>query len=122
QLGGDDALPPRLADAVAQRIERLDVAALRILQAVAVLGDRCELAWLRESSDAGLAAIETLRGEGLVRITGLEVEIAHPFIRDLVASSIPAEARRGLHARALSLAAERNAPLEVRAEHAFRAG
>ncbi len=122
QLGGDDALPPRLADAVAQRIERLDLEALRVLQAAAVLGDRCELAWLREMSDVDVAAVDTLRGEGLVRIMGLEVEIAHPFIRDLVASSIPAEARRGLHARALSLAAERDAPLEVRAEHAYRAG
>ncbi len=59
---------------------------------------------------------------GLVRLVAGEAVIAHPFIRELVEASIPAEARRELHARALTYAAAEAAPLEVRAEHAFRAG
>jgi serine/threonine-protein kinase len=46
----------------------------------------------------------------------------HPFVRDLVEASIPAEARKTLHARALEAAAEADAPLEVRAHHAYGAG
>jgi tetratricopeptide (TPR) repeat protein len=48
--------------------------------------------------------------------------VIHPFIRDLVEASIPAEARKELHARALQVAAAHGATLEVRAEHAFKAG
>ena len=122
QLASDDALPPRLADAVAQRLERLDVAALRILQDVAVLGDWCELDWLRQMTETDLAALELVRAEGLVRISGTAIEMTHPFVRDLVEASIPAEARRLLHERAFDLAGKLEAPLEVRAEHAYRAG
>ena len=121
-LANDETLPPRLADAVAQRVERLDVGALRILQAVAVLGDSCDLDWLRDMTDTDISSLEPLRSEGLVRLTGDAVEMSHPFIRDLVESGIPAEARRGLHERALQLSADHEAPLEVRAEHAYRAG
>ena len=126
-LGGlsalDDSLSLRLADLVAQRIERLDVHARRLLQAVAVLGDRCTLEWLREVVEGGnLKALETLEKHELVYLAGNEVVIAHPFIRDLVEASIPAEARKARHQRALTVAVAKNAPLEVRAEHAYRAG
>ena len=47
---------------------------------------------------------------------------AHPYLRDFVQASIPAETRKSLHARCLDLANDRGDPLEVRAEHAFRAG
>ena len=119
----DDSLPPRLADAVAQRMDQLDVDARRLIQAIAVLGDRCQKAKLRqliESED--LPGLETLREKYLVSIVGEEIEIVHPFLRDLVESSIPAEARRAFHERAFQLASADSEPLEVRAEHAFRAG
>lgn len=118
---GGEVAPPRLADAVAQRIDRLDAEGRRLLQAIAVLGDRCTLEQLRGmEDDQHIAAIERLHDHQLVRVTGSEIEIAHPFIRELVHASIPAEARRMLHRRALALATDVGAPLEVRAEHAFR--
>jgi tetratricopeptide (TPR) repeat protein len=51
---------------------------------------------------------------------GETLELAHPFIRDLVESAIPAVARRELYARALELASQAGAALELRAEHAYR--
>lgn len=118
---GGEVAPPRLADAVAQRIDRLDAEARRLLQAIAVLGDRCSLEQLHGmEDDEHVTAIERLHDHQLVRVTGSEAEIAHPFVRELVHASIPAEARRMLHRRALALATDAGAPLEVRAEHAFR--
>ncbi len=118
-----ESAPPRLADAVAQRLDRLDADSRRLLQCAAVLGDRCSLEQLRAmDDDEHLSGLSTLTDHELVRANGEEIEIAHPFIRELVHASIPAEARRRLHQRALSVANERGAPLEVRAEHAYRGG
>jgi serine/threonine protein kinase len=121
--GGDETPPPRLADAVMARLERLDLPSRRLLQAASVLGDSCPLEWLREVAQAGdLGALETLVRLGLLFLVGDRVEVGHPFLRELVEASIPAEARKKLHARALEIAAGHGALLEVRAEHAFKAG
>jgi eukaryotic-like serine/threonine-protein kinase len=121
--GADDSLPPRLADAVAQRIDQLDVDARRVMQALSVLGDRTHVETLRSLLDTpGLNGLDALQKRHLVRFSGQVIEIVHPFVRDLVESSIPAEARRALHERAFQLAADRSEALEVRAEHAYRMG
>jgi serine/threonine-protein kinase len=122
-LSGDDALPTRLADAISQRLERLDLPARRLLQAAAVLGECCSLGALEKLVDAkDRKGLDKLRSDGLVVIEGDTLRIAHPFFHDLVEASIPAEARKLLHERALELESDAGAPLEVRAEHAFRAG
>lgn len=126
-LGGtsanDDALPPRLADAVMARVERLDLPARRLLQTVTVLGERAPLEAVKELAPGNdLTPLDALTRLGLAKITGGDVVVAHPFIRELVEASIPAEARKELHAQALGATANEDAPLEVRAEHAFRAG
>jgi serine/threonine-protein kinase len=119
----DETLPPRLADAVMARVERLDLPARRLLQAASVLGERASLDALKEiAAGNDLAPLDTLMRLGLARLAEGDVVIAHPFIRELVEASIPAEARKDLHAHALTLSANESAPLEVRAEHAFRAG
>lgn len=120
---GDDTLPPRLADAVFQRVERLSVKARRILQAAAVLGNRCELEVLREvGNKTDIDGLDALVKRSLVTISGTVVEICHPFVRELIEASTPAEARRDLHRRALVTLTDTGAPLEVRADHAFRTG
>jgi serine/threonine-protein kinase len=122
-LTGDESLPPRLADAVAQRLDRLSLSSRRVLQAASVVGDVCPLNWIRRLVDAAeLPGLEALANNGIVRVTTEAIEFTHPFIRDLVESAIPAEARRTLHERALQIASDDAAPLEVRAEHAYRAG
>ena len=117
----DDGPPPRLADAIAQRIERVDVDAQRLLQSAAVLGRTCELDTLRAVSENDeLTGLDELSGSSLVQLDGSKVSIVHPFIADLVAASIPAEARRALHRRAYEVLSELRAPQEVRAAHAYR--
>jgi tetratricopeptide (TPR) repeat protein len=126
-LGGgdlaDESLPLRLADAIAQRLDRLTLPARRVLQAASVVGDRCSLEYLRglvESND--LAGLEDVTAQGFLSMDQGDLVFSHPFIRDLVESGIPAEARRDLHARALELATDAEEPLEVRAHHGYRAG
>ena len=119
----DDGVPPRLADAVTARLEKLDRHARRTLQAAATLGERCDLKELRElTGDQDITGFDTLLRQGLIRMQEGLVEIAHPFLRELVEASIPAEARRDLHVRALAIASDADAPLEVRAEHAAKTG
>lgn len=116
----DDGAPPRMADAILQRVERLEVDAQRLLQSAAVLGRSCDLDTLRAvSGNHELAGLDELAGNSLIQLDGSRVSIVHPFIADLVAASIPAEARRALHRRAFEVLSERRAPQEVRAMHAF---
>lgn len=120
---GEDTLPPRLADAVAQRIERLGVQARRALQAVAAFGGRVDLRELREIvGPEDIGGLDELQDKALVQIHGTSAEIAHPFIAELVEAFIPASARKELHARILQLKTDASAPLEIRAEHAYRGG
>ena len=116
----DEGPSPRMADAIAQRIERLEVDAQRLLQAAAVLGRTCDLDSLRRVSENDeLQGLDELAGNSLVQLDGGRVSIVHPFIADLVAASIPAEARRALHRRAFEVLSELRAPQEVRAVHAY---
>jgi len=119
----DPGSPARLSDAVLLRVERLTLPARRGLQAVAVLGECAPRAKVLAMLDAAdQAGIDTLRSSGLVRLIGDDLTFGSPFVRELVVASIPAEARRRLHERALALEIDAEVPLEVRAEHAFRAG
>jgi eukaryotic-like serine/threonine-protein kinase len=122
--GGRHAtLPSRLADAVAQRIQRLNVSSRRLLQAVAVLGRSAPLASVRRVADASdMEGLPLLIARGFVVETDGALEIVHPFVRDLIEASTPAQARRQLHLRALDLVSETDAPIEVRAHHAYGAG
>ena len=117
----EDGPAPRMADAIAHRIERLEVDAQRLLQSAAVLGRTCDLDALSSVSEHGdLRGLDELAGNSLVQLDGRKLSILHPFIADLVEASIPAEARRALHRRAYEVLSELRAPQEVRAVHAFR--
>ena len=121
-LESEEGLPPRLADAVLARVERLRIAERRLLQVICVLGDSAPLDWVRELvRGTDLGAIEDLEASGFISVDGDRISVTHPFVRELVESSIPAEYRKELHAAALQVAAGLGAPLEVRAEHAWRA-
>lgn len=118
----DENVPARLADAVTERVSRLDLNARRLLQAIAVFGNRVPVEWLAELvGGEQVEALSQLERLGLVYLVNDHAEIGHPFVCELIETSIPSEARKSLHARALQIAASRGAPLEVRAEHAFKA-
>lgn len=119
----DPDRPKRLADAVMQRLQRLPVGAAHLLQAICIVGMRCELSRLDAlGTRPEPHALEVLRARGLVKVSGWHVEVSHPFVRDLVEASVPAEARKQLHAKALLAAKEADEPLEVCAHHAYGSG
>jgi serine/threonine protein kinase/tetratricopeptide (TPR) repeat protein len=120
----EEGFPTRLSDAILRRLERLGMEARRLLQGIAVLGEVVP----RTSIEAllgkeGLGGLPELLKENLIEPAPEgALRVDHPFLRELVEGSIPAEARKELHARALDVALGVDAPLEVRAHHAFRAG
>ncbi len=122
EVGGEP--PTRLADLMAQRLEVLEPNSRLALQALAVLGDEVEPGWLGRLLPKTLDLEVTLRGleqAGLVEVGERSVSMSHPLLHEIVLSSIPAAARRELHARALDACEKRAAPLEVRALHAYHA-
>ncbi|MEO7111263.1 MAG: protein kinase [Polyangiaceae bacterium] len=119
--------PPRLADLIALRVERLAADERRLLQAVAVVGDNSD----RESLEFLLSedfaekfdeTLVRLRAHGMVEDaeTG-GIRTSHPLLRDIVLATIPAEVRRDLHRLAAEAAEERRAPVEVCALHELHA-
>jgi len=121
--GSGGTLPPRLADAVMKRIQSLPVGAARLLQAICILGMRCERPMLEAVGvEVETHALEVLATRGLINNEGDGIEVAHPFVRDLVEASIPAEARKELHVSALAAAKAAKAPHEVWAHHAYGSG
>lgn len=144
--GGSDP-PPRIADLLAARVERLPQDARRTLQALAVVGDAADRATLHRllpdittfdpllgalastgmieehPADAppfGRAGASSVRGAtgGVTRIRA-----SHPFVRDVTLATIPAGVRRELHARAPfdDAGDPLPLPLEVQALHAYHA-
>ncbi|MBM4362880.1 MAG: hypothetical protein FJ104_09390, partial [Deltaproteobacteria bacterium] len=123
QEGGSDP-PVRLADVVSHRLNTLEPKARRALQALGVLGDRVPSALLAEviGKDGDVdASVDLLVAGGWVTRTDGLLSTSHPLIRELVLGAIPAGVRRELHARVVRAHDEREAPLEVRALHAFYA-
>ncbi|HEX6243279.1 MAG TPA: protein kinase [Polyangiales bacterium] len=119
----DEREPPSLAESVQRRLSQLDVASRRVVQALAVLGERVSLMALRHVVDTeDLPALAQLVEHGLLKPTEGLYSFVHPYVRDVVEASTPAETRKGLHAKVLDLASHLGQPLEVRADHAFRAG
>lgn len=131
--GGSDP-PPRLADLIALRIEHLSQDTRRTLQAIAVVGDIADRPTLRRMLPIGTdinAVLESLTLGGMIEVrpdsklsdAEPRVRIAHPLIRDITLSMIPAAVRRGLHEKA-SLDEEGEVlplPLEAQALHAYHA-
>jgi serine/threonine protein kinase/tetratricopeptide (TPR) repeat protein len=122
EVGGEP--PTRLADLIAQRLEVLQPNSRLVLQALAVLGDQVEPNLLGRLLPKTLeieVPLNELEQAGLVEADGALVSMSHPLLHEIVLSSIPAAARRDLHARALDAWEKRGAPLEVRALHAYYA-
>jgi tRNA A-37 threonylcarbamoyl transferase component Bud32/tetratricopeptide (TPR) repeat protein len=117
----DEPNAPSLAESVTRRLAVLDLGARRVLQALAVLGEQGALQPLKELvENEDLPGVEKLVEQGLLRLQSGDLMFAHPYLRDVVAASTPGATRKLLHTRAFDLASVQ--PLEVRAEHAFRAG
>lgn len=114
---------PGLATHVATRIRRLDPEALRLAQAVAVLGDDCEL---RQA--AALAGVQMDAGmrlaAGLVRLEVLADDelprFLHPVLREAVEASLSTDERDSAHRAAARHLYADGAPLGMVAAHLMR--
>ncbi len=115
--------PDRLADLIARRTERLPPDARHTLHALAVWGDDATTDSLKKMLPAALdlgGALDALDRAKIVSIDERGVRIAHPLVRRVVASTIPAGRKRELFARADELRPD--APIEVRARQAMHGG
>ncbi len=120
EVGGEP--PARLGDLIAQRVDLLEPSARFALQALAVLGDRVEtglLAQMLPETHRLDVTLHLLARAGMIVRQGELVSASHPLLREVVLAGIPATARRGLHAKALTVFEKRSAPLEARAQHAY---
>lgn len=115
--------PERLADLIARRTERLPPDARHALHALAVWGDDATAESIKKmlptTVDLG-AALDALDKAKIVSIEESGLRIAHPLVRRVVASTIPAGRKRELFARADELRPD--APLEIRARQAMHGG
>ena len=105
---------------VIARVRRLDPAALPLAQALAVLGDGCELR--HAASAAGLQMIDATRlAAGLVRLEVLANDeppsFIHPVVRDAVEASLGGDERDAAHRSAARLLHADRAPAGQIAVH-----
>jgi serine/threonine protein kinase len=115
-----DAPPERLVDVIARRAERLAPDARHVLHALAVWGDDAtpDSLWQMLPSTVDVAAaLDGLDRARIVAIDERGIRIAHPLIRRVVFSSLPAGRKQELFSKAAQMRPE--APLEVRAQHAI---
>ncbi len=112
--------PSGLADIIAVRVERLPPAARRVLQASAVWGDDAdeELIGRMLGDEIDLVeAVGFLSRAGMIVVAENGIRTAHPLVREVTLTTIPAAVKRELHSAAAVLCDERALPLEVRAMH-----
>jgi tRNA A-37 threonylcarbamoyl transferase component Bud32 len=115
--------PERLPELIARRAERLPPDARHGLHAIAIWGDDAQPETLSEILGRGtdvVAALDALTRARMVVVEPAGVRVAHPLVRRVVLSSIPAGRREELAERISALTAD--APLDVRAKHAMHAG
>jgi serine/threonine-protein kinase len=121
--GGHDP-PQRLGDLIGVRVDTLDSAARRTLQALSVLGDRVQpemLSALLPKGHTVDASLEQLEIAGMAERSGELWSTSHPLLRELVLIGIPAAVRREFHAKALRVCEKHAAPIEAQALHAYEA-
>jgi serine/threonine protein kinase len=115
--------PERLADVVSRRIERLPPSARHALQALAVWGDDADQETLTRLLPSGMdvvPALDSLYRAQMVVAGNPRIRIAHPMMRLVALSAIPAGRKRELFAQAAEIATD--GPMEVRAKHAAHGG
>ena len=105
---------------VIARVRRLDPVALRLAQALAVLGDGCELR--HAAAAGGLEMIDATRlAAGLVRLEVLANDdppsFIHPVVRDAVEASLGGDERDAAHRSAARLLYADGAPAGQIAAH-----
>jgi DNA-binding CsgD family transcriptional regulator/tetratricopeptide (TPR) repeat protein len=115
-------LPPSVATAILARVSRLGADARRLVELVSVVPNRVPAGLLDAAMPGWVEAAEEPERRQLLEADGAHVHFRHELARNAVLSSVPAVARRRLHAEVLEalLAADAD-PAEV-VHHAESAG
>jgi DNA-binding CsgD family transcriptional regulator/tetratricopeptide (TPR) repeat protein len=122
--GQGTELPVTVRDAVWARVRRLPNESVRVLQAAAVLGQRCDLDALNRVAEAPPTAVAECVAQGMLRQDGGVLEFRHRLAQRALLDSLATRDCADLHARALLILSERpsvSSPAEL-ANHAFEAG
>jgi ATP/maltotriose-dependent transcriptional regulator MalT len=123
RIAPDASVPPAVAAALAGELSAAEPAALRLLNAAAVIGDPFDPALAAEVAElegsAALAALDDLLGRALVRPAGVPRRFAfrHPVVRHAVYAATPGGWRLGAHARAARALERHGAGVVARAHH-----
>jgi DNA-binding CsgD family transcriptional regulator/tetratricopeptide (TPR) repeat protein len=117
--GAADSVPVTVSDAVLARAARLSPAARDIAELVSVIPGKTEL-WLLEQADClNEAGIESCLSIGMVRGEDGSLAFRHELARRAFEDSMSQARQQSLHARVLSILAERSStPLARLAHHA----
>ena len=99
--GDTTELPPSVANAVVARVSRLGDAGRRLVELVSVVPNRVSTALLDAVMPDWAGAAEEPERRELLETDGTHVRFRHELARHAVRSSIPASARRRLHADVL---------------------
>jgi DNA-binding CsgD family transcriptional regulator len=110
---------------VASRVKRLDPRALRLGQALAVLGDGCQLRHAAKIADLDAGSAARLAG-ALVRLEVLAADapprFLHPVLREALEDSLGTGEREAAHLAAAHLLDADGAPAGIVAAHLIRLG
>ncbi|MGO8996359.1 MAG: protein kinase domain-containing protein [Polyangiaceae bacterium] len=118
-----DRVPTGLREIVEARLQELEPAPRRVLQAVAVAGivTLKEVAALLERGDAVDETARALEEAGFVTVASDTVSVTHAVYARVALDNVPAGVLQQLHARAAELLATSPAHIERRAYHLLRA-
>ena len=118
-------VPNTVRDAVLARAARLDAAARRLLDAVAIVPPRAEMWLLEAMADDELASLESCLASGMLEVDEGAVGFRHEIARAAIEDALPPHVKVALHRRALSAlttAAGRRPDAARLAHHAEAAG
>ncbi len=121
---GEVEVSTRLREVIGQRLERLELLAVPLLAALAVIDDGFTEAALiaLAGTDRVEHALSEAEAAGVLECARGRYRFRHALVREQLAARLPEEALRRAHAEAAALLAEEDSPPERVAHHLLGAG
>jgi DNA-binding CsgD family transcriptional regulator len=106
-VAAGDRLPGSVRDAALARVGRLSPAAREVVDAAAVLGQRCAYDMLAGVVARSASAVEDAMARGVLVADGTTLSFRHELIREAIEASISPPRLAELHARAMNVLSAR---------------